>query len=131
MHPAEKASLNEAVAFGGGMKSAQADCAGRESWLHLLFSLTVLLWLPTGHPQTEAKVNEGHECNSRRAEAGSQRLTVGSAGAKKKKKSQHAEGDWASVDSSPQSAQSHLSPRNLKPGLRISQRVRLGDWKLL
>lgn len=60
---------------------------------------------------------------------GSQGLTVELQGPVEK--SQKSEGDWASMDSSPESAQSSLFRRNLEPGLRVSWQVRLGDWELL
>lgn len=51
-------------------------------------------------------------------------LQKGSAGAKEK--SQHAVGDWAGVDFSPESARSRLSARNLKAGVEHQPESEVG-----
>lgn len=104
------------MALGGGIKPARADCAGTESWPHPLFSPSVLLWFPPTPiiPKQKAKSMKDGNAILTGQRAGSQRFTVGSAGAKEK--SQHAVGDWAGVDFSPESARSRLSARNLKAG---------------
>lgn len=117
------------LAFVGGMRPAPADCAGRESWPHPLPSSSALLWLPLDTPKQKPKSGKDVNATLTGQREGSQGLGVGLQGPMEK--SQKAEGDCASMASSPESAQSSLCSRNLEPGMRNSQRVKLSNWKVL